>query len=220
MVQLAGPGPRGAGARSPCQGWAALAAAPRRQHRRPGHALMGTMDFKTDASAVTINLLLIVRPEEAASKEKGQREGQTEGGRGAGNSAPAAGEGGQGCGCTRRTEAAALEQGLGFLLLFARTMPNSKMPTFLQKPSVSPLVQQSPAGAPLRAAACPAAGRAAPGGDTRGHQPQSWVCTLLYPAPAPRCPTGSLGCAMGAGRGLGSFQHSLPWSTGAEVFCL
>ncbi|XP_062355277.1 kyphoscoliosis peptidase [Cinclus cinclus] len=45
---------------------------------------MGTMDFKTDASAVTINLLLIVRPEEAASKEKGQREGQTEGGRGAG----------------------------------------------------------------------------------------------------------------------------------------
>ncbi|NXH41909.1 KY peptidase, partial [Dicaeum eximium] len=49
-----------------------------------GHALMGTMDFKTDASAVTINLLLIVRPEEAANKEKGQREGQTEGGRGAG----------------------------------------------------------------------------------------------------------------------------------------
>ncbi|XP_054139007.1 kyphoscoliosis peptidase [Melozone crissalis] len=46
---------------------------------------MGTMDFKTDASAVTINLLLIVRPEEAASKEKGQREGQTEGGRGAGS---------------------------------------------------------------------------------------------------------------------------------------
>lgn len=75
---------------------------------------MGTMDFKTDPSAVTINLLLIVRPEEAASKEKGQREGQTEGGRGAGNIAPASGEGGQGCSCTRRREAAALEQGLGF----------------------------------------------------------------------------------------------------------
>ncbi|XP_017935537.1 kyphoscoliosis peptidase isoform X1 [Manacus vitellinus] len=45
---------------------------------------MGTMDFKTDPSAVTINLLLIVRPEEAASKKKGQREGPKGGGRGAG----------------------------------------------------------------------------------------------------------------------------------------
>nr|XP_021142158.1 kyphoscoliosis peptidase [Columba livia] len=45
---------------------------------------MGTMDFKADPSAVTINLLLIVHPEETASKQKGQRERQTEGGRGAG----------------------------------------------------------------------------------------------------------------------------------------
>ncbi|XP_027734090.1 kyphoscoliosis peptidase [Empidonax traillii] len=45
---------------------------------------MGTMDFKTDPSAVTINLLLIVRPEEAPSKEKGQREGHKGGSRGAG----------------------------------------------------------------------------------------------------------------------------------------
>ncbi|KAK2514445.1 Ky [Columba guinea] len=42
------------------------------------------MDFKADPSAVTINLLLIVHPEETASKQKGQRERQTEGGRGAG----------------------------------------------------------------------------------------------------------------------------------------
>ncbi|KAK4820186.1 hypothetical protein QYF61_021458 [Mycteria americana] len=40
---------------------------------------MGTMDFKTDPSAVTINLLLIVHPEETANKQKGQRERQTEG---------------------------------------------------------------------------------------------------------------------------------------------
>ncbi|XP_054022149.1 kyphoscoliosis peptidase [Dryobates pubescens] len=40
---------------------------------------MGTMDFKADPSAVSINLLLIVHPEEAASKQKGPREGQTEG---------------------------------------------------------------------------------------------------------------------------------------------
>ncbi|XP_054691000.1 kyphoscoliosis peptidase [Grus americana] len=45
---------------------------------------MGTMDFKTDPSAVTINLLLIVHPEETASKQKGQRERQTEGTRSAG----------------------------------------------------------------------------------------------------------------------------------------
>lgn len=68
----------------------AAAAAPR-GHRCPGRALMGTMDFKADPSAVTINLLLIVHPEETASKQKGQRERQTEGGRGAGNVPPAAG---------------------------------------------------------------------------------------------------------------------------------
>lgn len=50
---------------------------------------MGTMDFKTDPSAVTINLLLIVHPEETASKQKGQRERQTEGSRSAGNVPPA-----------------------------------------------------------------------------------------------------------------------------------
>ncbi|XP_033920047.1 kyphoscoliosis peptidase isoform X2 [Melopsittacus undulatus] len=39
---------------------------------------MGTMDFKTDPSAVTINLLLIVHPEEAASKQKGQKGRRTD----------------------------------------------------------------------------------------------------------------------------------------------
>ncbi|NXS37879.1 KY peptidase, partial [Pomatostomus ruficeps] len=55
----------------------------RRRRGGPGRALMGTMDCNTEPGAVTINLLLIVRPEEAAGKDRGQREGQTEGGRGA-----------------------------------------------------------------------------------------------------------------------------------------
>lgn len=52
---------------------------------------MGTMDFKTDPSAVTINLLLIVHPEETASKQKGQRERQTEERQSAGKVPPAVG---------------------------------------------------------------------------------------------------------------------------------
>lgn len=46
---------------------------------------MGTMDFKRDPGAVTINLLLIVHPEEAAGEQKGRRGRQMEGGRSAGN---------------------------------------------------------------------------------------------------------------------------------------
>lgn len=56
---------------------------------------MGTMDFKTDPSAVTINLLLIVHPEEAASKQKGQKERPTDSDQSTGNLPLVPGRGGQ-----------------------------------------------------------------------------------------------------------------------------
>lgn len=160
---------------------------------------MGTMDLKTDASAVTINLLLIVRPEEAASKEKGQREGQTEGGRGAGNIAPAPGEGGQGCSCTGRREAA-LEQDLGFLSSF------SSLHTCCQTPKCQLFLaaRRVSAGASLepRSELCPVRLRGAQprvtGRDTRGQRSRGCVCTSLCPALAPRCPRGLSGLCKGS----------------------
>jgi len=92
MVQLAGPAGRRCGLEESVLAFPSLRSKRGRSQRRQQlHALMGTMDFKTDPSAVTINLLLIVRPEETARKEKGQSEGQTGGSRSAGNVPPAAG---------------------------------------------------------------------------------------------------------------------------------
>ncbi|XP_075273815.1 kyphoscoliosis peptidase isoform X2 [Opisthocomus hoazin] len=85
MVQLAGPAGRRCGLGESALAFPSLRSKRGRSQRRQQlHALMGTMDFKTDPSAVTINLLLIVRPEETARKEKGQSEGQTGGSRSAG----------------------------------------------------------------------------------------------------------------------------------------
>lgn len=202
--------------------------AQRRQHRRPGHALMGTMDFKTDASAVTINLLLIVRPEEAASKEKGQREGRTEGGRGAGNIAPAPGEGGQGCSCTRRRQAAALEQDSGFLSSFCSLHTCCQTPKcqllcgspaclrWCSRALLEPRSELRPVR--LQCVQPRVHGQGHAGTLLRG------VCLhLAGSCPAPRCPHGLSGLCKGSrerARHFTPHQHPLPWSTGAELFCL
>lgn len=196
----------------------------RRQHRRPGHALMGTMDFKTDASAVTINLLLIVRPEEAASKEKGQREGQTEGGRGAGNNRACTGRGRAGLQLPAEKE---LQQLWSRIWASSPLTPLCTHAAKLQKANFFVEAQRVSADALLepRSELCPVRLQCAqPRVHEQGHTgtPILGLCLHLAVSCAGLAvPPRALWAVQG--RGLGSstpHQHTLPWSTGAELFCL